>query len=99
LAIAVPSIVVAVMTNGVLENSLLWETQWVEKGRGATLEVGVKMDGRPKHRIRPRDLIKTPLKMPSMFGRPVAEAVSSEVPVVGCGMEKDEANQRQLFLV
>jgi hypothetical protein len=45
------------MTNGVLENSLLWETQWVEKGRGATLEVGVKMDGRPKHRIRPRDLI------------------------------------------
>jgi hypothetical protein len=34
-----------------------------------------------------------------MFGRPVAEAVSSEVPVVGCGMEKDEANQRQLFLV
>jgi hypothetical protein len=46
------------MTNGVLENSLLWETKWVEKGIGATLEVGVKMDGRPKHKIRPRDLIK-----------------------------------------
>ncbi len=53
---AVPSILVAVIADGVLENGRCWAVCWDEKRvRAGTREVGVRIDDRRKRRFRPRD--------------------------------------------
>jgi hypothetical protein len=53
---AVPSIFVAVIANGVLENGLDWNMDSEKERRGATNEGDVKMDALPRRRFRPLDL-------------------------------------------